>query len=310
MTSLRICDISPRLVFQAQPASTAQKIELVDRIINAGVPAVEVSSFMRPDLIPGLADAEQVFEGVARRPGVDLECVVGNLRGLERACGVGADGAWFSLSVDEGFSVANIGRSIEQSFAELARLQAYAENHPVNLGVCLVFAFGGPTGLAKTPSDVEPFLRRLLADGVRRFTFADSYGYAAPSQVVDMLAMARSLSSEASYALQVHDSRGMGLADVAAFASIGELNIDTSLAGAGGHPAMPSAPLGGVATEDAVQMLELMGYQTGIDLRALIDTANWLETALGAPQKGYVRHTGPVPTDPYDVYGPTSFRWK
>lgn len=108
--------------------------------------------------------------------------------------------------------------------------------------------------------------------------------------------------------VQVHDSRGMGLADVAELARMGLRNIDTSLAGAGGHPAVPGANVGGVCTEDAVQMLERMGHSTGIDLPALIDTANWFDQILGGNEHGFVRGVGPIPmTDAAPLRG--EFKW-
>ena len=311
---MRIRDISPRLGLQAHTVETEIKIELVERLIAAGLPAIEVSSFVNPKLVPGLADAETVFARVSRRPGVSLECCVGNVKGLRRAIDAGADAAWFLLATDEAFSRGNIGRTIEESLAELARMREAAEGSAIKLGTYMIAVFGGPVGLARGPEDVTALAHRLVEIDVKDWILADSCGYAAPPQIRAMVDFAAGLVGQARLNVQVHDSRGMGLADVAELANIGLANIDLSLAGSGAHPAAPGAAAGGVCTEDAVQMLELMEVETGLDLSALIDTANWFDALLGGQEKGFTRRIGRVPTNVVQMEaarglrGP--FRWK
>ena len=296
-TTIRIREISPRLGLQAHNVDTELKIELVERLIAAGMQAIEVSSFVNPKLVPGLADAETLFARVSRPPGVSLECCVGNVTGLKRAIDAGAHAAWFLLATDEGFSRGNIGRSIDESLAELARMREVAEGSRIKLGTYMIAVFGGPTGLARGPDDVANLAHRLVEMDVKDWILADSCGYAAPPQIRAMVTFAAGLVGLERLNVQVHDSRGMGLADVAELASIGLANIDLSLAGSGAHPAAPGAAAGGVCTEDAVQMLELMGVNTGLDLSALIDAANWLDALLGGREKGFARRIGRVPTN-------------
>ncbi len=301
MTSVRIRDVAPRLTFQAQPATTPQKVELVDRLTAAGITAVEVSSFVRPDLVPGLADAAEVFAQVQRPHGVSLECCVGNVTGLKRAIDAGAHAAWFLLSVDEGFSVNNTGRSTEDALATLAQMREIAEGTDTRLGTYLIFTWGGPFGPARHPDVLEPIMGRLLDLDVPDWILADSAGYASPVQMHETVGAAAALHTMQALTVQVHDSRGMGVANVAELARMGLRNIDTSLTGAGGHPAIPGGQGGGVCTEDAVQTLELMGFPTGIDLPALLDTANWFDEILGGNEKGFVRHIGAVPLTTNDA---------
>ena len=313
MTPLRVREISPRLGLQAHRVDTSQKVELVERLIAAGMKAVEVSSFVNPKLVPGLADAEEVFARVSRPAGVSLECCVANVTGLKRAIDAGAHAAWFLLATDEAFSVGNTGRSIADALAELEKLRAIAEGTGTRLGTYLIAAWGGPTGLARTPQDLQPLADRLLSMDVRNWILADSCGYAAPPQIRETVEWAAALIGRERLVVQVHDSRGMGLGDVAELAALGISNIDLSLAGSGAHPAAPGAAAGGVCTEDAVQMLELTGFDTGLDLTALIDVANWLDGLLGGREKGFVRRIGRVPTDESqmararELRGP--FRW-
>ncbi len=306
--------MSPRLAFQAHPATTEQKVELIDRLTGAGVRAVEVSSFVNPKLVPGLADAADVFSRVKRPPGVSLECCVANVTGLKRAVDAGAHAAWFLLAADEEFSKLNTGRTIDESLAELARMRDAAEGTGIRLGTYLIAAFGGPVGVARGPSDVEAVASRLVALGVHDWILADSCGYAAPPQIAAMVEFAAGLVGKDHLTVQVHDSRGMGLANVAELARMGLANIDTSLAGSGAHPAAPGALVGGTCTEDAVQMLELMGVDTGIDLAALIETANWLGALLGGREMGFVRHTGRVPANEPEAAAARearrSFKWQ
>jgi hydroxymethylglutaryl-CoA lyase len=296
MTSVRIRDISPRLAFQAHAVETAIKVELVDRLTAAGVLAVEVSSFVNPRLVPGVADAADVFAQARRPDGVSLECCVANVRGLERAIDAGAHVAWFLLAVDDGFSRLNTGRGIEESLAELERMQAVAQASSIRLGSYLIHAFGGPIGPARVAEDVRPLGERLLSMGVFDWILADSNGYAAPPQIAAMVEWASGLIGIERVNVQVHDSRGMGLANVAELARLGVANIDLALAGSGGHPAAPDALVGGTCTEDAAQMLSLMNVDTGVDLAALVDAARWLDKVLGGTGLGFVRRTGAVPT--------------
>jgi hydroxymethylglutaryl-CoA lyase len=306
---LRLRDVSPRLALQAHVVPTEVKVELVDRLTAAGISAVEVSSFVRPDFVPGLADAAEVFARVRRPEGVSLECCVASESGLRRAVDAGADVAWFLLSADEGFSLANTGRSVGDSLGVLARLAEVAAGSPTRLGTYVIAAWGGPAGPPRGPSELTPLLRRLTGLGVTRWILADSCGYASPRQAVELVTAAAGLVALEELTVQVHDSRGMGLADLAALAGLGVRRFDSALAGSGAHPGAPGAPVGGVCTEDAAQMLELMGYPTGADLQALTDAANWLAGVLGGAAKGFTRHAG-ILTPAGVRGGPTGFAWQ
>ncbi|MBG6099060.1 hypothetical protein [Nocardioides luteus] len=295
MTRVRIKDVAPRLVGQAFDVPTSVKIELVDRLTAAGVPAVEVSSFVRPDLVPGLADAADVFDRVQRRPGIELTCCVGNERGLRAAVDAGADSAWYLLSVDPGFAENNIGRTIEESLADLERMAAVAAGTGTRLGTYLIFAWGGPAGGPRSSGSVVDIGRRILEVGVDEWILADSSGYAPPPRIVETIDAAARLTPHEKISLQIHDARGMGIAGAAAVADRELGSIDTSLAGAGGHPAMPGVPGGCVCTEDLVQALDLMDVETGVDLTAVIDASRWFVEQVDVPAPGFVRHVGAVP---------------
>ncbi|GAA3728978.1 pyruvate carboxyltransferase [Streptomyces tremellae] len=303
---MRIREIGPRLAFQNHAVPTGVKVELVGRLLDAGVRAFELSSFVRPDLVPGLADAEEVFAAVREAPDVRLDCCVGNMRGLARAIEAGADSAAFLLSADEEFAHANIGRSTADSLAELERLAALAAGSGTVLGTYIIFAWGGPTGPARTGADLRPLARRLQDIGVDHWILADSAGYAAPPQIRELVGAASAFVPPENLTVQIHDDRGMGLAALLPLIEAEVGTVDTSLAGGGGHPALPGRRGGGLCTEDAVQLLELSGVDTGVDLSRLVDTANWLTTEVGVAGRGFVRHTGRVPDGPG---APLDFSW-
>lgn len=305
---VRIREIAPRLTFQGHVVLTEVKIELVRRLLDAGIRAFELSSFVRPDLVPGLADAEDVFARVPRVPGASLGCCVGNTRGLARAVDAGADTASFLLSADEAFARANTGRSTTEALAELERMAVYAADYDIVLATYVIFAWGGPTGPARGGEDLAPLARRLLDIGVDHWILADSSGYAAPPQIRELVGAALAHVPAEHLTVQIHDGRGMGLAALLPLLELGVRSIDTSLGGSGGHPAMPGSQGGGVCTEDAVQLLELAGVPTGIDLPRLIDAATWLADEVGAPSKGFVRHVGPVPCADHPAR-PLAFSW-
>ena len=296
-----IRDISPRLGFQSRSVATGIKVELVNRLVAAGIKGIEVASFVHPKKVPGMADAEQVFASVGRPKGVSLECCVGNTIGLKRAIDSGADAAWFLLDADEEFSLLNIGRSISDSLAELEKLQELAQSSSIRLGTYVIHAFGGPLGFPRKTEDVRPLLQSLHALGVCDWILADSSGYAAPKQVREMMAAVYELNPSRSTRLQIHDGRGMGLANVVELVGSGWKNIDLSLAGSGSHPAAQGRLVGGTCTEDAVQLLHLMGIKTGVDLDALIDAANWLSALNLGPDFGFVRRSGKVPESARDL---------
>lgn len=311
MPHIRIRDIAPRLAGQAYPISTGDKVRLIDGLTAAGVPAVEVSSFVRPDLLPGLSDADEVFSRIIRRAGTSFECCVGNVRGLHRAIDAGADAAWFLLSADDTFARNNIGRSTDESLGDLERMNAIASSASITLGTYVIFAWGGPASPPRSPTSLTPMMRRLREIGVDHWILADSAGYAGPTAMRDTVSHAiEHLGGTETLTVQIHDDRGLGLAGVPALIDLGVTHIDTALGGTGGHPALPDVPGAGMCTEDTVQLLALEGHHTGIDLAAVIDEANRLTGDLGVPGNGFVRRAGPVPVDPSRTPTISEFDWR
>ncbi|WP_210602845.1 hypothetical protein [Brevibacterium oceani] len=294
-TDVRLKDIAPRLGCQAHTVPTPIKVELIDRLSAAGIQAIEATSFVRPDLVPGLADAEQVMQRVDRSYGTQWHCCVGNERGLRRAIDAGVDYAWFLLSADEGFSRANTGMTTAESIEQLAKLRRIAAGSGVTIGTYLIFAWGGPSGPPRGPELINNMAPMLSDAGVSEWILADSSGYASPLQMTQLITAAFEHNVADRITVQVHDGRGMGVANAVELARLGIANIDVSLGGSGGHPAMPNYPGGGTCSEDVVLILERMGVRTGIDLSSLIETSRWWADEVGVPSPGFSRRIGPVP---------------
>ena len=288
VSGLRIREISPRLGLQSHLVETSQKVELVQRLIAAGLKAVEVSSFVSPRLVPGLADAEEVFSRVGRPQGVSLECCVGNVTGLKRAIEAGADAALVPAGHRRGVLRRATPAARSPTRCRSSSGCAASPRGPARgLGTYMIAAWGGPAGLARTPADLQPLADRLLAIDVRDWILADSCGYAAAAADPRDGAVGRAADRDRA-------PGGARCTTAAAWASATWLNSPgwawrTSTcrwpAPARTRPRRGLRP-GASAPRDAVQMLELMGFETGLDLSALIDTANWARWASGRPGEG------------------------
>ncbi|MER5908909.1 pyruvate carboxyltransferase [Streptomyces sp. NPDC001982] len=288
--SVSIRDVTPRLLFQAVPAETGVKVELVNRLVDAGLRNVEVSSFVSRDRVPLLADAENVFTGIDRVEGVSYECCVASSEGVRRASDAGVSKAWYLLSLDQEFGRQNAGRGTAADLDRLAEIVELALDLKVNLGTYIIGSFGGPGGIVSTTA-FDRFLTQLEQAGAGEWIVADSFGFASPNDVAARLPHVLSRKPQGLVRLQIHDTQGMGLANVAAALRLGVRGFDVSVAGTGGHPMIADTNLGAVCSEDLVNMMRLMGYETGIDLPKLLDIANWLASLDGVDARGFVRRS-------------------
>ncbi|MEZ5740829.1 MAG: hydroxymethylglutaryl-CoA lyase [Burkholderiaceae bacterium] len=301
---LYLQDVAVRDGFQIEPVfiPTERKIDLIDRLSRTGLAKIEVTSFTSPRAIPALADAEQVMQGITRQPGVEYTALVPNLRGAERALACRADELNLVMSVSETHNLTNLRMTRGQSARQLAEVIRFAEGSGVAINVSLSCSFGCPMEGAVEAADVLDWSARFLDQGVRGITLCDTTGMAWPSQVADLVDGWRRRWSEAQLTLHFHNTRGMGLANVLIAVQHGVDRFDASLGGLGGCPYAPGAT-GNISTEDTVHMLELMGYDTGVDLPALLACAHLLPAIVGHDIPGQVAKAGrsfdlhPVPAD-------------
>ena len=294
MTRIYFNDVVTRDGFQIEPnfIPTDDKVKLVDELSQCGFAKIEVTSFTSPKAIPMLRDAEEVMGRISRISGVEYTVLVPNLRGAERAFESGADEFNLVMSTSETHNLANLRMSREKSFSGLAEVIRYVNGRtPIN--VSLSTAFGCPMEGDVPQSVVEEFVQRFADLGVRGVTICDTTGMAHPAQVAKMAVDLQKQFGNLQLTFHFHNTRGMGLANVLAAVQSGITRFDGSLGGLGGCPYAPGAS-GNISSEDAIHMLDAMGYDTGINIPKLLSLARELPLIVGHPVPGQVAKAGGI----------------
>jgi hydroxymethylglutaryl-CoA lyase len=293
----RIREVGPRDGFQNEPETiaTAEKIRLIDMLSASGLERMEITSFVRPDVIPQLSDAAEVLAGVQRRDGVAFSVLIPNERGLERALELRDrfDEASVFLSASESHNRANVNRSIEESIGGLERTIATAREEGLRCEVVVSVSFGCPYEGEVSPERVFEISERLAAAGCAEVGFGDTTGMANPRQVHEFFAAARECLTGVELTAHFHNTRGQGLANVLAALEEGIDSFESSFGELGGCP-VPPGSTGNVSTEDVVSMLHEMGIETGVELPKLIDASRAAQEVLGRPLGAHVLRAGPV----------------
>jgi len=287
-------EVAPRDGFQIEPEfiPTDTKVALVDAMSECGYAKIEVTSFTSPKAIPMLRDAEAVMGRIRRVPGVEYTVLVPNLRGAERALESRADELNLVMSISETHNLANLRMPREKSLAGLAEVIRVVDRRtPIN--VSLSTAFGCPMEGEVKQEEVLRWADRFAALGVRGLTICDTTGMAHPAQVGRMVEALQQRLSGLQLTLHFHNTRGMGLANVLAAVQGGIDRFDGSLGGLGGCPYAPGAS-GNISSEDAIHMLDAMGYDTGIDIGKLLALARQMPAIVGHEVSGQVAKAGRI----------------
>jgi hydroxymethylglutaryl-CoA lyase len=296
-SSVQIREVGPRDGFQNEPETipTAEKVRLIDMLSGSGLTRLEVTSFVRPDVIPQLSDAEEVLGAVERRESVAFSVLIPNERGLERALGLRDrfDEINVFVSASETHNRKNVNRSIEESLAGLERTLATAREAGLRCEGVISTSFGCPYEGEVPAERVFAIAERLAAAGCEEIGFGDTTGMANPRQVGEFFAAARGRLGEAELTAHFHNTRGQGLANVLAALEQGIESFESSFGELGGCPVPPGAT-GNVSTEDVVSMLHEMAIETGVDLARLIEASRAAQAALGRPLGAHVLTAGPV----------------
>lgn len=277
-----IQEVATRDGFQNESAfiETDDKVALIDHLSDCGFAKIEATSFTSPRAIPALRDAEAVMHRIRRKADVVYTVLVPNVRGAERALSCNVDEVNLVMSTSESHNRANLRMSREQSFAQLKDVVAAVRGTGVAINVSLSTVFGCPMEGDIDEAEVLRWMARFAEMEVSGFTLCDTTGMAYPSQVEQLCGHARHVFPHTELTLHFHNTRGMALANALAAIAAGIDRFDSSLGGLGGCPYAPGAT-GNVCTEDLVHMLELMGYDTGIDLPALLQAAGRLPGLVG-----------------------------
>jgi hydroxymethylglutaryl-CoA lyase len=261
---------------------TATKIELIERLAQAGLPVVEATSFVSPKWVPQLADADQVMAGIRRQPGVVYPVLVPNEQGYRRARAAGADEVAVFTSASEAFSQRNTNASIAQSLERLAPVLALAAADGVPVRGYVSTVLGCPYQGQVPVADVVRVAAQLHAMGCYEISLGDTIGVGTARQAAAMLAAVATQVPMPALAVHFHDTWGQALANLLACLDAGVRTVDSSVAGLGGCPYARGAT-GNVASEDVVYLLHGLGLSTGVDLDALAATGAWISERLQRP---------------------------
>ncbi len=286
-----VCDVGPRdgLQNEAEVLAEATRAELCSRLAAAGLPRVEAVSFVRGDLLPQMAGAEEVVAAIERRAGAELSGLVLNERGYERLAAAGLDRVNCTLAVTETFNERNGNSTLAEA---TARVEAILARAALPTTATVSTAFGCPFEGRVDPGRVADLCERLAAAGAGELVLADTIGVATPREVRRLVERVSILGRPVG--VHLHDTRNTAIAGAYAALEAGATVFDASVGGLGGCPYAPRAT-GNVATEDLVYLLEREGVETGVDLDALVAVAVWLEELLGRRLPGSVYRAGPWP---------------
>jgi hydroxymethylglutaryl-CoA lyase len=296
--TVRIREVGPRDGFQNEPETIAtdEKVELIDALARTGLRRIEVTSFVRADVIPQLADAAQVLERVDVPDGVAVSVLVPNARGLDAALEQRAeiDEVNVFLSASETHNRKNVNRSVAESLQALELVLGRARDAGLRCEGVISTSFGCPYEGHVAPERVLEIAARLRDAGAQEIGFGDTTGMANPRQVGEFFTLAKaSLGADVELTAHFHNTRGQGLANVLAALEAGVESFESSFGELGGCP-VPAGATGNIATEDLISMLHEMGIETGIDLPALLACARRAQEILGRPLGSHTLVAGPV----------------
>jgi hydroxymethylglutaryl-CoA lyase len=279
---VRIVEVGPRDGLQNEKTiiPTTAKIELIDRLTATGLQTVEATSFVSPKWVPQLADAAEVYTGIARKPGVAYPVLVPNLQGYERARAVGASEVAVFTAASEAFNRNNINASIDESIDRFRPVLERAAADGVKVRGYVSTVLGCPFQGEVPLGDVVRVAKTLHALGCYEISLGDTIGIGTPGKARAMLKAVAAEVPMPALAIHFHDTRGQALANILACLEEGVAVVDAAVSGTGGCPYAPGAS-GNVASEDVVYMLEGLGIRTGVDLPRLVETGRWLAALLG-----------------------------
>ncbi len=295
---VKIREVGPRDGFQNEPEviSTPDKLRLIGLLADSGVQRMEVTSFVRADVIPQLADGREVLERIDVPGGVERSVLIANERGLDAALELRehVDGASVFLSASEAHNTRNVNRTVAESLDGLRRVLPRAAGAGLRCTAIVATSFGCPYE-GEVPEDRVIELARALAEaGASELGFGDTTGMANPVQVERFFTRAaEELGGDVELTAHFHNTRGQGLANALAALQAGCASFESSFGELGGCPVPPGAT-GNIATEDLVSMLHEMGVETGIDLAKLLDASRDVAGVLGRPLGSHTLVAGPI----------------
>jgi hydroxymethylglutaryl-CoA lyase len=294
--AIEIVEVGPRDGLQSEPdvLQTQTKLQLIERLVNAGVKRVEVASFVNPKRVPQMADAEAVMAALPRRSDVQYVGLVLNRRGFDRALASGCTEIGMVVAATDSFATRNQGVAMEEAIQAWNEIAPLAKAAGIRAQVTISVSFGCPFEGEVPASRVVDIARRLTEGEPREIAIADTIGVAVPAQVTDLVGQLEAALNGVPVRCHFHNTRNTAVANAYAAVMAGVNTLDASVGGIGGCPFAPNAT-GNVATEDLLYMLSRSGFDTGIDLSRMIETAKWLQEQRGKAVPSMVSKAGGFP---------------
>lgn len=288
-----LCEVGPRdgLQNEKQILPTEEKVRLIEAVAEAGVPVIEVGSFVHPKAVPQMADTDQVFRTMHRKAGVEYRALVANLKGVERAAACGCTKVKLNVSASRQHNLANLNCTPAESVSRFLPCVELAHRENMDISGSISMAFGSPWDREIPVADVKELVEAYLAAGVTEISLSDASGQANPRQVYEICTEMAKSYPQVSWWLHFHNTRGLGIANILAGMQAGFTRFDASFAGVGGCPFVPGAA-GNVATEDVLHLCEQMGVDTGVDLDAILAVSRSLTQTLGHSTDSYLLKAG------------------
>jgi hydroxymethylglutaryl-CoA lyase len=293
MSFVSLREVGPRDGLQNEdPVPADAKVRLLDALSGTGVRRIEAVSFVHPKAIPQMADADEVWQRAAKNPAVRYSALVPNSKGAERALAAGFTEIEVVVSASDTHNRRNVNRSTQESLDDIAGLIDLLHGAGAKAEVIIATSFGCPFEGDVDPARVAAIVDRAVADGADRIAFGDTTGMGTPRRVEEVVGPVRDRHPDLPLLLHFHNTRGAALANILTALRMGVTEFDASVGGLGGCPYAPGAT-GNVATEEVVHMLHDMGYETGIDLKALLEAARLAQEIVGRELPSGVLKAGP-----------------
>lgn len=296
MPSIEIVEVGPRdgLQSESDVVPTSGKLELIGKLIDAGLRRIEVASFVNPKRVPQMADAEAVMAGLPRRSDVQYVGLVLNRKGFDRAQAAGCTEIGMVTAATDSFAQRNQGMSADETLRAWEDIAPLAHAAGIRAQITISVAFGCPFEGEVAMQRVVDIASRIAQSQPVEIAIADTIGVAVPTQVTELVDRMRAAAPRMPLRCHFHNTRNTAVANAYAAVLAGVTTLDSSVGGIGGCPFAPDAT-GNVATEDLVYMLSRSGFKTNIDLYRLIDVARWLQQQRGRPLPGMVSRAGAFP---------------
>lgn len=289
---IHITEVGPRDGLQNEKTilTTDDKLNFIQQLVEAGAKSIEVASFVNPNIMPQMEDAEAVIERLPQADGVIYKALVLSKSGMARLLNTSIKHVQFSFAVSDAFNQKNIHRSTDESITEMLALVEQAKENSIYVNIILGTVFGCPYTGDVDLKRVTAIAKQFAQAGVNEITYADTIGIANPNAVQQAIQMFREEVGHIPFGLHFHNTRGRGLANALSGLQAGVTRFDSSIGGIGGCPFAPKA-VGNICTEDFVSMIHAMGYETSINVEKYIKAAKWIEQKLDRTIEGMMMKT-------------------